>query len=671
MNLKPFYALACILFSQSSLSAQDKLNIKFGKITAQDFSPVSPVIDSSSNAVVLADIGSTDFDGNAKGNFTLVFKTHERILIKSRNAFDEATIKVILYTGSSSSEERFEDFEASTYNLGNGQIKETKLDKNAIFKEKYNRDYIVLKFTLPDIKEGSIIEYRYTIKSPFYNSDIRSWRFQREYPVLWSEYKVTIPPIYNYVTIKQGFIPYTIDSSWRTFKRYSIIDPGDAGSSSTAYNLSGDAKCGWWALKDVPPFRDEKYMSSSKNYISKIKFQLNSIRYSDTHIVQVMKDWFSTAEDLLKDPDFGEPLTETNSWMEDDLKKIVTGTTGLQKAKKIFEYVRDNFTCTDDDARYLSSPLKKTYQNKKGNVVDINMLLTAMLINQGFDAHPVLLSTVDNGKASETEALLNQFNYVISRVSIDSAFYLLDASIGRLGFGKLTSECYNGSGRLIDKSPYLIPLSADSLSEEKNTMVFITNDEKDNGINGFFTSNLGYYESLKMRDKLAKIKQEEIVKEISKAYSSDVEVSNVMFDSVKAYDEPISVRHDIKMKFDEDIVYFNPMFNEGWKNNPFSSEKRTYPVEMPYKMNEIYTLNMDMPKGYKVDELPKSTRVKLNDNEGMFEYLTANSSDVIQLRARLVINKANFTPDDYQTLRDFFAYIVKKEAEQIVFKKIK
>ena len=125
------------------------------------------------------------------------------------------------------------------------------------------------------------------------------------------------------------------------------------------------------------------------------------------------------------------------------------------------------------------------------------------------------------------------------------------------------------------------------------------------------------------------------------------------------------------MKFDEDIVYFNPMFNETWKNNPFAAEKRIYPVEMPHKMDELYTLNMEVPKGYKVDELPKSVRVKLNENEGMFEYLVVNSNGTIQLRSRLVLYKANFTPDDYETLRDFFSQAVKKQAEQIVFKKIK
>lgn len=122
---------------------------------------------------------------------------------------------------------------------------------------------------------------------------------------------------------------------------------------------------------------------------------------------------------------------------------------------------------------------------------------------------------------------------------------------------------------------------------------------------------------------------------------------------------------------DEDIIYFSPMLTEATRNNPFKSVERNYPVEFPYVQRENYILNMEIPKGYKVDELPKSTRVKLNDNEGMFEYIIRAEGENIQLMSRLILNKATYSPEDYATLRDFYAFIIKKEAEQIVFKKVK
>jgi len=219
--------------------------------------------------------------------------------------------------------------------------------------------------------------------------------------------------------------------------------------------------------------------------------------------------------------------------------------------------------------------------------------------------------------------------------------------------------------------PFLIPMNTDDLTEQKMTNVFIVNEE--NGeTNGAITSNLGYYQSVHLREKLAGKKVDDFLKEFAKGYSSDITVQNLVLDSLQDCNEPLTMSYDIKLNFnDEDIIYFNPLLSEAIKQNPFTSAERLYPVEMPYKPNEVFTLNMEIPKGYKVDEIPKSTRVKLNENEGMFEYIIANDGTRIQLRSKIVLEKANFMPEDYETLRNFYGFIVKKHAEQIVFKKIK
>ena len=161
------------------------------------------------------------------------------------------------------------------------------------------------------------------------------------------------------------------------------------------------------------------------------------------------------------------------------------------------------------------------------------------------------------------------------------------------------------------------------------------------------------------------------IRSLKKDFSFDTDMSNTSIDSLKTYDAPVSVKFDFKMSTDEDIIYLNPVFEDAYKENPFKAAERKYPVEMPYKMNESFVLNMDIPKGYRVEEVPKSARVKLNEDEGLFEYLVAKDENTIQLRSTLKLNKATFLPEDYQTLRDFFGYIVKKHSEQIVFKKIK
>jgi hypothetical protein len=111
------------------------------------------------------------------------------------------------------------------------------------------------------------------------------------------------------------------------------------------------------------------------------------------------------------------------------------------------------------------------------------------------------------------------------------------------------------------------------------------------------------------------------------------------------------------------------MLKEGYRENFFTAAERKYPVEMPYKMDETYNFQIEIPQGYVVDEIPKSAKVSLNDGEGFFEYLVSKTDEGVMLRSRIKLEKATFLPEDYETLRNFFDYIVKKHAEQIVFKK--
>jgi len=50
-----------------------------------------------------------------------------------------------------------------------------------------NEAYSQKKFAFPNVREGSIIEYKYTMVSP-YIFQLDDWKFQYEIPVKWSEF---------------------------------------------------------------------------------------------------------------------------------------------------------------------------------------------------------------------------------------------------------------------------------------------------------------------------------------------------------------------------------------------------------------------------------------------------------------------------------------------------
>jgi hypothetical protein len=344
----------------------------------------------------------------------------------------------------------------------------------------------------------------------------------------------------------------------------------------------------------------------------------------------------------------------------------------MQKAQKIYAYVRDNFTCTYHSGLWCTQALKTTFKNKNGTTAELNLLLTAMLHHEKIDADPVILSTRQHGFTNTMYPMLDRFNYVISRAYIDSSVYYLDASDRWMGFGRLPQKCYNGYARVVSHNPRAVFLFADSMVESKITLAIISMEGK-GALAARVQSKPGYFESSTIREKVQEKGQPDFLKGIQTGYSTDAVVTNLTFDSLKAPELPLGISYDVKINVDStnDLIYFNPLMSEGYKENPFKASERSYPVEMPYAMDETYTMTMDVPEGYDVDEIPKSARVKFNDDEGSFEYLVVHQGDAIQLRSRIKLRKATFTPEDYGPLREFFGFVVKKQNEQIVFKKKK
>jgi Domain of Unknown Function with PDB structure (DUF3858)/Transglutaminase-like superfamily/Domain of Unknown Function with PDB structure (DUF3857) len=661
----------CLL--QYGLIAQDKLDIKFGQITASDFDLSKHKFDSGASAIVIADVGNTSFVGNNKGDFSLLFKRVKRIKILNRNGFDAAESEIMVYNAGGN-EERLNDLKAFTYNLENGQVVQTKLDDKSIFTDKIDKYHSLKKFTMPAVKEGSMIEIAYTIKSDFYNH-LRPWNFQGAYPCLWSEYEVSIPQFFNYVLLNKGEQSYFVKTTGSKDASYTVRVSGGT-EQDDVYHINGSARVNRWVMKDVPALKEENYTTAIENHLSRIEFQLNYFQFGSTGVRhEFMGNWLTASEKLLQNEYFGAALDNDNRWMADDIKKITEGcSNNLDKIKRIYAFVRDNFVCSDYNALYVDNPLKTVFKKRAGNIAEINLLLVSMLRHENIDADPVILSTRSNGYANELYPLMGQFNYVICATRDNDKVCYLDASRPGLGFNFLPIDCFNGQARIINKvKPYPVYFDSDSIRENSVTTILIINNEK-GGLSGSCQSTLGgNFESYELRQKIKKKGEKEFFKDIQTLYGADLQIENTGIDSMEKLEEPVKVHFDFNLKTGagEDLIYFNPMLSEGFKENPFKATDRKYPVEMPYPVDKTYLLNMEIPNGYEPEETPKSAKVVFNEGEGYFEYLVQKDESRIQLRCHIKMKHAIFSSEDYNVLRDFFAYIVKKQSEQIVFRKKK
>jgi hypothetical protein len=668
MKLKLTASAVFCLFLIFSAAAQDKPPVKFGNVSEKDFAPKYYAIDSNASAVVIADIGSCKLEGNNKGWFSAVNRHYKRVHILNKNGYDIADVSIYLYSNGQD-DEKLDRLKAVTYNLENGKVVETKLEmKSSVFDDKLDKNRKVKKFTFPNIKEGSIIEFEYTTISDFIHS-IDPWEFQGSYPRLWSEFTFTSPSFFNYTFLTQGYLKFDINTTKEGGTVFNVTMPNTTGPSER-FSLNANTVDTRWVIKNVPALKEEGFTSSINNHIQKLDFHLVEQR-DPLRYYRYIESWPQVAKNLLESEYFGQSLKRDNGWLKDIVNPLVTTSASKeQKAGNIFTWVRDHFTCTDYHRRTMDQTLKNLVKSKNGTVAEINLLLTAMLKYAGIEADPVILSTRSHGISYPIFPLMNQYDYVITRVVMEGKPIYLDASEPTLGFGHLPLRCFNGHARVINENAEAIELNSDELMESKNTIVFIINNEKGKMI-GSMQQTAGYYESGEIRERIKEKGTEQLQKDIKKDFGSEIEISNFGIDSLGKYDFPVHIHYDFDIK-DEmpEIIYLNPLFGEGYKDNPFKSAERKYPVEMPYGMDETYNLQLEVPTGYIVDELPKSMVLKLNEEEeSIFEYRVSQSGNTISLRSRVKLVRANYAADEYELLREFFSIIVKKQAEQIVFKK--
>lgn len=644
--------------------AQDKPTVKFGKISSEDLRKKVYSIDSNTAAIVIADIGSSRIIGNNRGSFSIEHKHFKRTHILKKNAYDLADVEIMLYTDGRN-EEKLQNVKAHTYNLENGKIIESKLDtRNNVYSELASRNFISKKFSFPAVKEGSVIEFEYTTTSEFI-FNLQPWEFQGPYPRLWSEYEVSIPDFLYYVFLKHG----DIETNQQTRREQFIYSDATGAGPTIRENFTSMVNDYRMVMKNVPALKEENYISTLDNYIAKIEFQLAEV-LPPLAARDIMGDWASAASELLNDENFGLQLTRDNGWMNEELSNVLAGANSdLDKAQNIYTYLQENLSCTNYNKLKADQTLKNVLRDKKGSEAEINLLLIAMLRKAGLEADPVLLSTKSHGYVYSQYPLIEKFNYVICRLLIGKKSFYLDASLPLLGFGKLYWDCYNGHARVIDKDVSSIEFSSDSITELKLTSVMLFPAEK--GFAGTMQQTPGYYESYSIREQLVDEGKEEIVKQVKRNIGTEIQETSSHIDSLEKKEACVKINLEFSLGADMDkIIYLDPMFGQGFRENPFHSSKRIYPVEMPYTMDNTYILRLDIPAGYVIDELPQSTRLKFSeDGNSFFEYLINDVGGTITLRSRLKLNRSYYLPEEYELLKEFFNLVISKQREQIVLKK--
>lgn len=666
--------LSLCLLSQGVFSQNQSM--KFGKISEEELKNTTCPLDSSAGAMIIGDYGTSTFSyDQSKERFQVNFERHVRIKILNKNGYDEANEGIPYYHENSLREEVY-NLKGFTYNLEGGKIIKTKLEKEGIFEESINDNWTLKRVTMPNVKEGSVIELSYTIKSYFlYN--LREWEFQKNIPVLWSEYSVQIPEYFDYKLASQGYESFVLNerkqgNGYIIFHAKSRSEGNVTQSNYSSQKIDYKTTNYKWATQNVPAIKEEPFMTTIDDYVTKIEFELASVQMPHSIRKDFSRNWESITAELLKHENFGL-LPEKNSFIKKEVQRITSSLSSPdEKILVIHNYVKKMMKWNGSNRLFGSQSLKKSFDDKTGNSADINFLLIAMLREAGISADPLILSTRDHGRANMLWPTLNKFNYVVAYVSVDDKSIVLDATDIFLPPNFLPYKCLNGQGRIISKD---ISKTIDLGSHEKMAQMFsATVDVEPSGLLlGKVQNTKGGIRAFEKRKSITSTGLEKYIEEYN-ANFEDWDIENLKVSNLESIDENLWEEFDFKSKdytsSTSGIIYLNPLMNVGIAENPFKLAERKFPVDFACPIDESIIIKINLPEGYKIDEIPENALITLPDNTGKFYFTIAQLGNTLQVTSRISINSRYFMAENYFYLREFYNQIVKKHSQQIVLKKI-
>jgi hypothetical protein len=673
-NVKTSIALVFILHFSFSVFA-DKTPIKFGNVSEEELIMKQYDLDTAADAVILCDYGTTVLRlDRAKGGFQVLYERTCRIKIFNRNGYDWATESISLFNNSDT-KESITNLKGCTYNLIDGKIEKVKLTKQAIFEEKTSDEWTRVKFTLPDVKEGSVIEFNYQVTSDFL-SFLNAWEFQKEIPVKWSEYIVEIPEYFNYMKISSGFEPFVINQIKDETRTETFMEKERSGNMVVKTDISTSklqyrATIYHWAVENAPGLKDERFVSNMNDYLTKIEFQLSNFTIPGLQYENVLGTWNDINYKLLVQiEEFKNNISGKNFYKEDLEKILANCQDAEEKMAGIYRFVSNRMQWNGKNSYIPGQNIKKTYDDRTGSSADINALLISMLVSAGIKADPVILSTRDNGLVHPIYPILSKYNYLIAMATIEGKNFLLDATEKNIPAGMLPLRCLNQRGRCISQTRGdWVNLQPAMGAEE----TYICNFTVDNGqLYGNIQSKLKGYSGIASNQKFTTDGQEKYIEALQKEHVNwditDYEADN-QNPHRDGFKEKIGVKINNAVVEGGDMIYLEPIIVNRWEDNPLKNEDRKLPVDFNFPVNTKFIANITLPDGYAVEELPESVQFSLPDKSAIYSYMTKVNGPTLQLINNFEIKKSFYTAEEYSALREFWALVVNKSNEQIVLKK--
>ncbi|HEY3928877.1 MAG TPA: DUF3857 and transglutaminase domain-containing protein [Candidatus Koribacter sp.] len=517
---------------------------------------------------------------------------------------------------------------------------------------------------LPGAEVGAYVAFEFEQKQrPLTFWD--TWDFQETVPVKTARYTINLPAGWEY--------------QYR-FGNFSDLKPKNMGGNI------------WqWEVHDIDPISDEDQMPAWGALAGKMAVAFYSPSLSIAKRMSSWNDVAAWSNTLNESRRVGTPKLQAK------VAELIAGkTTVIDKVRAIGEYVQHNI-------RYVEIQLTRTgawqahaagevFDNNYGDCKDKATLLVTMLHEAGINAYMVL---VDSERGVVNPALPTPwtFNHMIVAVKLPadadtSAVYATvdDQKLGKLlffdptydvtGFGLLPAGEQNSYGLVITgdggelvKMPQLAP--------PINRLLRVSHLEllPNGGLTGDVEETRMGQEATRMREALLtadKQKKLKVIEEYLAQYLDHAQLTYAGIGGLSKYDEPLTLHYKFVAAdyatSAGDLLMVRPRVL-GQMASSIAEEKkpRKYPITYSTTSLRSDVVEIKLPQGYKVDELPQGADVKTQFAE--YKSKIEAKDNVLYYNRSYTVKDLSIPVDEYSELKAFMRGIAADERNTAVLKK--
>ena len=654
LPVKHLFIFALLMAGFNSFS-QKKEVPDYGKIDKSDLEMKECDIDKDAEAYKLLDLGTISYE-RGKNFFRMRFNRRIRIKILKEKGIEEANVKLMFY--SKQGYENITDISGITYNLdAAGNTFTTKLEKGSIYTKKIDNQFSEVAFTLPQVKVGCVIEFRYDdVKETI--EHLKDWYFQADIPTRLSKYNIVVPSIFKFVSETFTYLPIEQKSS-------EIIE--SMGTADGTYRYTSVDKT--FTLHNVPALRSEPFMGARQDYLQRIQFNLSEIDYADGTVQNLRSTWPKLTEELLNNEDFGQQLGKNIPKTQELTALLKNESDDYKKMVIIHDYIRRNMNVNDINSLYSMDGLKSAWDKKIGNVSEINLLLINLLKSSGLTTYPLLVSTRDHGMVNTFYPFLQQFNEVMAYVNIGDKNYVLNAA-DKYNPSRLTPyDILNTEAYIVDKTKGGWVSLNNNSQRYSNTVSIFADIDKEGMLDGEATIKSSDYAK---NPRMKKWKEDKTnFNDYFTSSGSNIKIDSVFIkngeNDTLAFEQKLFFKSQLNSS--GDYRYFNINLFTGLEKNPFVADERHTDIDFGYKQFYAVYGNITIPEGYKVEELPKSIKMLTPDSSIILQRLLQLDDSGLHIKLTVDFLKPFYPSSDYPDIKEYYKKLFSILNEQVVLKK--